>query len=186
MNSADIKRVRKILGMSQIEFSNAIGISQPYLSDIENERRNISKEIESQIVNYAKDKNIIIQQHDIHSVVEEIYIPYNSQKKGKEEDIRQLLRAEKVIRVNEYIQHERYTPGTYIGLIKNTGTLLYGRMYVIELKGDVYPVICHVYPEPTDKEQIIIKIGADAPGQHIHRSDIQQVYTIAGTVDMYF
>lgn len=38
----NIKNIRKERGMTQIEFANKVGISRTYLSDLENDRKNIS------------------------------------------------------------------------------------------------------------------------------------------------
>lgn len=45
----DITGIRKELGMTQKEFSNHIGITQSYLSELENKRRSITELVMSQL-----------------------------------------------------------------------------------------------------------------------------------------
>lgn len=45
----DVAGIRKELGMTQKEFSNHIGITQSYLSEIENRRRSVTELVISQL-----------------------------------------------------------------------------------------------------------------------------------------
>lgn len=184
MNGVDLKEIRKGLRLSQSEFATAIGISQPYLSDLENDRRNITHELEVLILNLSSEGNYKNTVHG-HARVNEHKVPYYSEKKDLLDILKEDLGSDKVIRVNEFVSHGRYKPNNILCMKKHTGIMIYGMPYVIYFKGVQHPVICTVYPDPENENNIRLKKENDLPAQTVPRNEIYEIYTVTHNIETY-
>lgn len=178
----DIRHIRKGLKLSQSEFSKVLGITQGYLSDLENLKQKPGEELLNTILEYAQENNVKII-HISNNEVNEHQVPYHTEKKDLLDALRYDLNADRAIRVNEYIAHGRYKPGNILAMVRHTGIIIFGRPYVIYLKGVQHPVICTVYPEPDNNESIRIKMTDDLPVQTIPRSEISEIYSITHNIE---
>jgi DNA-binding XRE family transcriptional regulator len=67
MNSS-IKKIRKKLGISQIMFGKAIGVSTSAIANYENDFRKPRPEIAFKILDFAKSKGLKLNLEDIYTI----------------------------------------------------------------------------------------------------------------------
>lgn len=167
----DIKSIRKKAKLTQIEFADYFGITQGYLSELENGKQIPKDELLSRINKYAFENDISIE----HCTVQDSNVLYGIQKKS-EADLDFVHASEMTYRVNDYNVSNRYLLNTLLYL-KKVHRIILGREYVFWLKGDPVAYIGKFGPAAGDNYTLIVEGLTE---QDIPKDSVDAAYIIVG------
>lgn len=152
----DIKGVRKSLKLTQDQFAKLFGVTQVYISQIENGKSMPSEDLLTSLKDYIHENNI-----DIKNIVEEPHVLYH-QKKASPEDLHAFNVADRIYRVAEMNSLDDYRQGDVLSLqrIQKDSFIPFGRPYLINTV-DGLDIITVIQGIDTDSNAYQIIISRD-------------------------
>jgi transcriptional regulator with XRE-family HTH domain len=170
----DIKQIRKLSKLKQIEFAEIFGITQGYLSDLENKKQSPGDELLTSIINYAHENSIDISETSF----QEPSIHYDRQKKNESSELDFYNQSDKTIKVSDYNATDKYKEGDLLTLHKVERIVL-GREYVFWIKSDPVAYIGRFLKGSPGS--YIIQVPRISE-QEIPIDEIDSVYVITGII----
>ncbi len=174
MKGSDIKRIRKELGSSQLNFATMLGITQGYLSELENDKSSPSRDIMEKIKTTALYENI-----DIENLASEDPVSYD--KKKICEELIDFESCDMIYRVTDINAVGEYKTGYILAMkeIHRKELAPIGLPYLIQTKTDRLELMRYIMAIDTEKG--MVQLAMDLQGkfaQLFPLSEIDHIFTV--------
>jgi transcriptional regulator with XRE-family HTH domain len=177
MNGSELHTIRKSMKLTQNEFADILGVTQPYISSVEQGRNLVTDKMVNNLKLYIHENNIPI---DLVEDPPEEYIQLCN-KKNDCPEIYDFMNAERRYRIPVDNAVGGYQPGTILALneIEFKEYIPLGILYLIQTMTDRLELLRYI--TAIDNIAGTIRIAFDINGKFEHDipvRDISKVYTI--------
>jgi transcriptional regulator with XRE-family HTH domain len=170
----EIKGIRKRLKLSQAEFAEILNVSQPYLSEIELNKRPVSELVTENLKRYIDANKIQID-------LSEPVVPYLQAEKKTYDEIESFRHCDMIYRVTDINAVGEYKTGYILAMkeIHRKELAPIGLPYLIQTKTDRLELMRYIMAIDTEKG--MVQLAMDLQGkfaQLFPLSEIDHIFTV--------